>query len=97
MCFIIISLAVIKAFSTKIINSTAVRARWFEIVKPYLDHYTVYYYLSPAQKGERRTQIDEEMADFSAGICSGVIGGLEEAQKYLFSLAVTVIMNDSNS
>ena len=94
LCFIIMSLAVIEAFSTEIINSTAVRAMWFEVEKLYLYHYTLYYYLSPVQNGGRKRQIDEEMANFSAGMCSGVIGGLEEAQRYLFSLAVTVLMND---
>ena len=83
------SLAVTRLFSTEIINSTAVRAMWFEVESPYLDHYTVYYYPDPAQNGWRKRQNNENMAEFPAGMSFGVIGGLEEEQEYLFSLAVT--------
>ena len=83
----------IEVFSTKILNNTAVQAMWFEVQSSHLDHYTVHYYSDPAQNGRRKRQNNEEMVEFSAGTCSGVIGGLEEGQKYLFSLAVTVNIN----
>ena len=87
------SLAVIKVFSTEIINSTAVQAMWFEVNSPYIDHYTVYYHSNPAQNGRRKRQSNEQMADFPADKSFGVIGGLEEEQEYLFSIAATVYIN----
>ena len=90
MQFVIVSLAVTRVFSTKIINSTAVRAMWFEVESPYLDHYTVYYYPDTAQNGRNKRQNNSKMAEFPTGRCFGTIGGLEEEQEYLFSLAVTI-------
>ena len=93
MFFIIMSLAVIELFSTKIINSTAVRTMWFEVECPYLDHYTVCYYPNPAQNGGRKRQSNERLAMFPAGWSFGVIGGLEEEQKYTFSIAAGTLVN----
>ena len=84
----------IKVFSTEIINSTAVRAMWFEVESPHLDHYTVYYYPNPAQNGGSKRQSNEQLAMFPAGRSFGVIGGLEEEQEYLFSIAVIVLINE---
>ena len=63
---------------------------WFEVDSPYLDHYTVYYYPNPAQNGGGKRQDNEQIAEFPAGKSFGVIGGLEEGQDYLFSLAATI-------
>ena len=93
MCFIITSLAVVEVFSTKIINSTAVQAMWFEVNSLYLDHYTVYYHPNPAQNGGKKRQSNEQMANFPAGMPFGVIRELGEEREYLFSLAVTVNIN----
>ena len=93
MFFIIMSLAEIELFITKIINSTAVRAMWFEVESPYLDHYTLYYYPNPAQNGGRKRQSNEQLAMFPAGMSFGVIGGLEEEQKYTFSVAAIILIN----
>ena len=87
------SLAVTIQFSTERINSTAVQAMWSEVVSEYVDRYTVYYYPNPAQNGRRKRQNNEQMVTFLAGSSSGVIGGLDEEQDYLFSLAVTFIIN----
>ena len=63
---------------------------WTPVDSPYLDHYTVSYYLaSPDQSGRKKRQNNQQLAVFLAGSSSGVIGGLEEGQNYLFSLAVT--------
>ena len=83
----------IKLFSTEVINSTAVRAMWFEVESPYLDHYTVYYYSNPDQNGGRKRQSNDQMATFPAGRCFGMIGGLEEEQQYLFSIAAIIKIN----
>ena len=88
------SLAVIRLFSTEIINSTAVRAMWFEVESPHLDHYTVYYYLNPARNGGSKRQSNEVLAMFPAGRSFGVIEGLKEQQEYLFSIAVIVLINE---
>ena len=95
MFFIIMSLALIELFGTKIINSTAVRAMWFEVESPYLDHYNVYYYYYPisAQNGGRKRQSNDQMTTFPAGMSFGVIGGLEEEQEYLFSIAAIILIN----
>ena len=93
MCFVILSLAVIKVFSAEIINSTTVRTMWFEVDSPNLDHYTVFYYPNPAQNGEKNRQGNEKMAEFPADESFGVIGGLEQEQDYLFSIAVTININ----
>ena len=82
-------LATTSQFSTEKINSTAVQAMWSEVDSPYLSHYTVYYYPDPAPSGRRKRQDNELMKIFPAGSSFGVIGGLEEGQDYLFSLAVT--------
>ena len=60
---------------------------------PYLHHYIVYYYSDPEQSHRRKRQINEQQAVFPAGSTSGVIGGLEEGQDYLFSLAVVFNIN----
>ena len=63
------SLALIELFNTKIINSTAVQAMWFEVESPHLDHYTVYYYPNPAQNGGgRKRQSNHQMTAFPAGM-----------------------------
>ena len=80
-------------FRTERINSTAVQANWSEVVSDYLEHYTIYYVLDPAQNGRRKRQNNEQNATFLAGSSSGVIGGLVEDQDYLFSLAVTFNIN----
>ena len=90
---IVMSLAVTDEFSTERINSTAVQANWSEVVSDYLDHYTVYYYPKLGQNGRRKRENDEQNATFLAGSSSGVIGGLNEDQDYLFSLAVTFNIN----
>ena len=91
--FTVICLAITSQFSTKRINSTAVLAMWTVVDSTYLAHYTVYYYPDPDQSGRRRRQNNEQMAVFPAGSSSGEIGGLEEGQDYLFSLAVTFSIN----
>ena len=88
-----ISLAVIKLFTTEVINSTAVRAMWFEVESPYLDHYTVYYYTNPALNGGRKRQSNEQRAIFPASRSFGVIGGPEEDKEYLFSVASIFLIN----
>ena len=93
MFFIIMFLALIELFSTKIINSTAVRAMWFEVESPHLDHYTVYYYPNPAHNGGRKRQSNDQVTTFPAGMSFGVIGGLEEEQEYLFSIAAILLIN----
>ena len=90
---IVLSLAMTAEFRTERINSTAVQAKWSEVVSDYLDHYIVYYVLDPAQNGRRKRQNNEQNATFPAGSSSGVIGGLVEDQDYLFSLAVTFNIN----
>ena len=80
-------------FSTERLNSTAVQAMWSEVVSEYVDHYTVYYYPNPAQNDRRKRQNNEQMVVFPAGSSSGVIGGLNEEQDYLFSLAITFIIS----
>ena len=87
------SLALIELFSTKSINSTAVRAMWFEVESPHLDHYTVYYYPISAQNDGRKRQSNDQMTTFPAGMSFGVIGGLEEEQEYLFSIAAIILIN----
>ena len=84
---IVMPLALTSRFSTDMLSSTAVRAMWSEVVSPYLDHYTVYYFSIPVQSG------NEQMAIFPAGSSSGVIEGLNEGQEYLFSLTVTFNIN----
>ena len=86
---IIMFLAVTSEFSTIRINSTAVRAMWSKVDSDFVDHYTVYYYPNPAQNGNRKRNNNEQMATFPAGSSSGVIGGLDKEQDYLFSLSVT--------
>ena len=81
-------LAITILFRTEIINSTSVISLWAPVNGPYLDHYAVYYYTDPDQSDSRKRQINEQKAVFPAGSTSGVIGGLEEGQNYLFSLAV---------
>ena len=83
--------AIVNIFRTDIVNSTSVKASWAPIDSPYLDHYTVYYcyYPSPDQNGRRKRQNNQQLAVFPAGSSSGAIGGLDEGQNYLFSLAVT--------
>ena len=94
MFFIIMSLALIELFSTKIINSTAVRAVWFEVESPHLDHYTVYYYPISAQNGGgRKRQSTDQMTKFPAGVSFGVIGGLDKDKEYLFSIAAILLIN----
>ena len=88
-----VSLVVVSLFRTDIINSTSVIASWTPVDSPYLDHYTVYYYPDPAQSGRRKKQSKQPIAVFPAGSSSGVVGGLEEGQDYLFSLAVTFSIN----
>ena len=91
MCFF--PLAVIKLFGAKTINSTTVRAMWFEVDSPYLDHYSVYYYTNPPTNIEGKMKDNEKIAEFPAGLFFGVIGGLEERQEYLFTIAVTINVN----
>ena len=88
-----IFLAVIKLFTTEVINSTAVRAMWFEVESPYLDHYTVYYYPNPGQSGGKKRQSNDQITTFSAGMSLGVIGGLDEDKEYLFSIAAIFLIN----
>ena len=84
-CFV----AIVTHFRTDIVNSTSVKASWTPIDSPYLDHYSVYYYYpNPDESGRRKRQNNHQLAVFPAGSSSGVIGGLEEGQNYLFSLAV---------
>ena len=83
----------IEVFSTKILNSTSVRAMWFEVENPYLGWYTIYYSPDPAQNGRRKRQNNEKMAEFPAGRYFGVIGGLEEEQEYLFTITATFNMS----
>ena len=82
-------------FSIESINNTAVQAMWSEVVSPYLDHYTVYYYLNSAQNVTGRKHVNETMVDFPPGSSFGVIGALDEESEYLFSLAVTFNINGS--
>ena len=91
---IVMSLAVISGFSTVRINSTAVRAMWSKLDSDFVDHYTVYYYPDPAQNGSRKRNNNEQMATFPAGSSSGVIGGLNKEQDYLFSLSVAFNVNE---
>ena len=93
MFVVIISLAVIELFTTKTINSTAVRAMWFEVESPHLDHYTVYYYPISAQNDKRKRQSNDQMTRFPAGMSFGVIEGLEEGHEYLFSIAAIILIN----
>ena len=90
----IFSVAIVNLFTTDIVNSTSVNASWTPIDSPYLDHYTVYYYYpNPDQSGRRERQNNHQLAVFPAGSSFGVIGGLEEGQNYLFSLAVMFNIN----
>ena len=89
----ILSLAVVSLFRTDMINSTAVIASWTPVDSPYLDHYTVYYYLDPDQSDKEKRQSSQQTIVFPVGSSSGVIGGLKEGQDYLFSLAVTFNIN----
>ena len=82
-------------FSTEAINSTAVRAMWSEVESPYLDHYTVYYYLNSSQNGNGTNRTNEKMVEFPAGRSFGVIGALDQELQYLFSLSVTININDT--
>ena len=88
-----ISLAVIKLFTTEVINSTTVRAMWFEVENPWIDHYTVYYHPNPAESGGRKRQNNEQSAIFPTGRSFGVIGGLQVEQAYLFSIASVFLIN----
>ena len=81
--------AVTSEFSPERINSTAVHANWSEVTSDNLEHYTIYYVLSSAQNSKNKSQNNEQNTTFPAGSSSGVIGGLDEDQGYLFSLAVT--------
>ena len=87
------SLAVVCLFRTDVISSTSVNTSWTPVDSPYLDHYTVYYYPDPDQSGRRKRQHMLKIEEFPAGSSSGVIGGLEEGQDYLFSLAVSFSIN----
>ena len=93
MFLVIFSIAVVELFNSKVMNSTAVRAMWFELESHFLDHYTIYYYPDPAQTGHTKGGSHEQMATFPAGKSSGVIGGLEEGQEYLFSIAAIILIN----
>ena len=84
-----VSIAIVSLFRIDFVNSTSVKASWSPINSPYVDHYTVYYYYpSPDQSGRSKRQNNQQLAVFPAGSSSGVIGGLDEGQNYLFSLAV---------
>ena len=87
------SLAIVSLFRTDVMSSTSVKASWTPVDSPYLDHYTVYYHANPDQGGTRKRQNHLQIAVFPAGSSFGVIGGLEEGQNYLFSLAVFFIIN----
>ena len=83
------SVAIVNLFRTDVVNGTSVKASWTLIDSPYLDHYIVYYYYPrPDQSGRRKRQNNQQLAVFPAGSSSGLIGGLDEGQNYLFSLAV---------
>ena len=82
------SLAITSLFRTETITSTSVLSLWAPVDSLFLDHYIVYYYPDPDQSDRKERQINEQRAVFPAGRTSGVIGGLEEGQDYLFSLAV---------
>ena len=65
----------------------------FEVESAYLDHYTVYYYPNPAHIGGSKMENNEKLTMFPAGRSFGVIGGLDEEQEYLFSIAAIILFN----
>lgn len=76
-------------FDVKALNSTAVITSWASVNSSYVDHYTVYYTNNSVEGIGQIQNTEVMMAMFPAGSSSGVIGGLEVGQTYLFSLTVT--------
>ena len=90
-------LAVVIDFSLlRFLDDATVAAVWEPVETPYLSHYTVYYKpdKSVTEMSKSQTSKEELIAVFPAGSASGVIGELEEGEKYLFSISVSYSIHE---
>lgn len=77
------------------VDDTTVVLIWKPIDSSYVDHYTVYYYpeLTHNSRMKRQVRDEKQVSVFQARTSSGVIRELAEGETYLFSIAVTFIIN----